>query len=166
MLSISPADSETDWRVAAELFREYAATLGNDICLIGFSKELETMQTLYAPPEGALYLAREGDSPVGVVGLRRHVSTDTMPRCAQMKRLYVRPAFRGRGAGRGLAMAVIERARALGYIDLVLDTLGTMHEAQALYRQLGFVDDSRDAPSATSLVAPAGPSIHYLRLSL
>jgi GNAT superfamily N-acetyltransferase len=165
MLTISPATTATDWQAAAALFREYAATLGNDICLVGFERELASLTTLYAPPDGALFLARAGADIAGVVGLRRLADACQGARQAEMKRLYVRPGWRGRGVGRGLALAAIERARELGCAAVALDTLDTMHEARTLYRQLGFVAYAPAAGTA-AVSAPDGPAIHYMRLLL
>lgn len=117
------------------LFLEYARSLGFSLCFQGFDRELAALPGDYAPPSGCLLLALEDGKAAGCVGLRR--SDDE--RC-EMKRLYVRPEYRGRGLGRELAEKVIAEARKAGYRSMYLDTLPVMKEAQALYHSLGFSD--------------------------
>lgn len=117
------------------LFTEYQQALGVSLCFQGFDRELAGLPGAYARPHGRLLIARVVGEPAGCVALRPLGSRD-----AEMKRLYVRPDMRGMGLGRVLAECVIDEARALGYLQLKLDTLPEMAEAQGLYRELGFVD--------------------------
>jgi GNAT superfamily N-acetyltransferase len=118
-----------------ELFRDYEHGLGIDLCFQGFEAELASLPGDYAPPGGRLLLARVGDAIAGCVALRR-IDAET----CEMKRLYLRPEFRGHGRGRQLANACIDAARQLGYARMRLDTLPVMREAIAMYRTLGFTD--------------------------
>jgi len=123
----------SDIAVARALIQEYAATLGGNLDYQNLSHELEHLDEMYAPPSGALLLARRGDEAVGCVAFRPF-DHDT----CEMKRLYVRPGFRGLAVGRALARTAIGRACARGYRRIVLDTLATMGEARELYTSLGF----------------------------
>jgi putative acetyltransferase len=153
-LRISPVTSHSDYAVARVLFEEYAVRLGVDLCFQGFSAELDVLDTMYGPPTGCLLLAWFEDAPVGCGAVRRLTET----RC-EMKRLYVRDSVRGRGCGRRLALEIIERARALGYGHMVLDTLEPMIEARRLYTSLGFRDC---APYYSNPL----PGVRYLELNL
>jgi len=117
------------------LFVEYQQGLGVSLCFQGFDQELAMLPGDYARPRGRLLLARISGEPAGCVALRPLADG-----AAEMKRLYVRSAFRGMGLGRTLAECVIDEARSLGYRALKLDTLPAMIEAQRLYAELGFVD--------------------------
>jgi GNAT superfamily N-acetyltransferase len=119
---------------ARALFREYAAGLGVSLCFQGFEQELTVIETMYAPPRGALLLLEREAGFGGCVGLR------PLGEECEMKRLYVKSELRGLGCGRRLARAAIERARTLGYRRVYLDTLPAMTEARALYADMGFVD--------------------------
>lgn len=131
--TIAPATTEADIAAAARLFRAYAAALGVDLSYQGFAAELAALPGDYAPPGGALLLARAGGEAVGCVALRP--SGDG----AEMKRLFVAPAGRGHGLGERLARAALAEAVRLGHRSVRLDTLPDMAAAQALYAKLGFV---------------------------
>jgi putative acetyltransferase len=115
------------------LFREYAEAIGTDLEYQGFSAELAALPAPYIPPHGELLIAHAGAEAAGCVGLR-----PLDPRTGEMKRLYVRPAYRTSGLGKRLVEAVIDAAHRAGYRELRLDTLPSMASAQALYRRLGF----------------------------
>jgi GNAT superfamily N-acetyltransferase len=117
------------------LFQEYEKGLGISLCFQDFEQELATLPGAYARPRGRLLLARVAGEPAGCAALRPLGEGD-----GEMKRLYVRPPYRGMGLGRMLAECVIDEARALGYGSLKLDTLPQMKEAQGMYATLGFVD--------------------------
>ena len=118
---------------ARELLGEYARSLDVDLSFQNFEHELAQFPSGYLPPEGTLILAFHDARLAGSVAMRR-----IDDRVCEMKRLYLRPAFRGLGIGSGLANAVIEAARSAGYRSMRLDTLPGMHDAQRLYRALGF----------------------------
>jgi len=118
-----------------ELFTEYQRSLGVSLCFQGFDRELAELPGAYVPPRGGLWLATVDGELAACVALRPLGSHE-----GEMKRLYVRPEFRGHHLGRALAELVIDAARARGYSALKLDTLPSMKEAQALYERLGFVD--------------------------
>ena len=129
---IQPAEG-ADIAVAHALFLEYARSLDVSLSFQGFDRELATLPGAYAPPHGRLLLARQGAEVAGCVALRP-LEAD---RC-EMKRLYLRPPFRGQGIGRDLAEATIAEARAIGYRSICLDTLASMDAARAMYASLGF----------------------------
>jgi len=132
-MNIRQAITQEEIAVARALFEEYAAWLGVDLSFQGFATELAGLPGLYAPPRGRLLLAWADDNAAGCVALRP--LDDSV---CEMKRLFVRPAFRGRGVGRMLAEIVVNQARAIGYASMRLDTLPSMGAATALYQSLGF----------------------------
>lgn len=119
------------------IFREYAAGLGIDLCFQNFDAELATLPGDYAPPRGALLLAWVNGEVAGCCALRPMDNCDYV-NAAEMKRLYVRPAFRGLGLGRQLAQAILDAAQLIGYDSVLLDTLNDMEIARAMYTDLGF----------------------------
>src|SRR3954447_11856608 len=131
-LVIEPARAE-DTGLVRELFEEYAASLGVDLAFQGFERELAELPGDYAPPRGAILLARVEGEAAGCVALR-----PLEPGACEMKRLFVRPAFRGLGLGRALAEAIVAEGRRLGYERMRLDTLPSMSTARALYPLLCF----------------------------
>jgi ribosomal protein S18 acetylase RimI-like enzyme len=115
------------------LFREYAELLGVDLCFQGFEEELAGLPGKYAPPEGALFIAKEGQATAGCVALRKLEDG-----VCEMKRLFVRPQFQGQGLGRALAQQIIREGVKLRYRSMRLDTLDRLKEAMRLYETLGF----------------------------
>ena len=133
MLNIVPAATAQDLEDIRVLFGEYSALVAEALCFQNFDQELEALPGKYAPPDGALLIARDGNAAAGCVALRRLDDGS-----GEMKRMYVREAYRGSGLGRRLAVAIIEEARKRNYRRVVLDTLPKLSPAIALYRDLGF----------------------------
>jgi ribosomal protein S18 acetylase RimI-like enzyme len=141
-----------------EIFRDYASTLQIDLCFQGFEQELAELPGDYAEPAGALLLALI-DGEVAGCGAMRPLTDVDYPNACEMKRLYVRRAFRRFGLGRQLAEALIDGARQGDYSSMLLDTLDDMEAARGLYETLGFYEIP---PYYFNPIAGA----HYLKVDL
>jgi len=154
-LTLTQADSPAQIAQARELFLEYAKSLGFSLCFQNFDKELAGLPGDYAPPEGRLLLVEYEGQLAGCVALHKLESG-----VCEMKRLYLRPQFRGKGLGRALAERIIAEARQIGYQQMRLDTVETeMKDAVAMYRKLGF---NEIAPYRSNPIAGA----MYMELKL
>ncbi len=132
----SPATA-SDFQDVCALFMEYAATLKIDLCFQNFNQELAGLPGEYSPPRGTLLLATVDGELAGCCAMRP-LDTVDYPNACEMKRLFVRPAFRGLRLGRRLAEGILDAAHLAGYNRILLDTLDEMESARALYQELGF----------------------------
>ena len=140
---------------ARELFLEYGKSLGFNLCFQSFDQELAGLPGDYAPPDGRLLLAQYGSALAGCVALHK-----LELQVCEMKRLYLRPQFRGKGAGRVLAETIIWEARGIGYRRMRLDTVEPlMRDAVAMYRRLGFTEIAAYRPNPI-------PGAIYMELEL
>ena len=137
LFDIRHAVTAQEMQLLGTLFQEYAADLSIDLVFQDFEQEIATLPGEYAPPRGAVLLAWVDGCPAGCCALRPLDASD-YPNAAEMKRLYVRKAFRGFGLGRHLAEKILDVARLAGYASVLLDTLDDMEAARALYAELGF----------------------------
>lgn len=151
-------DSPEQLSAIRQIFTEYAEQLGIDLCFQNFAAELADLPGEYGAPTGALLLALVDGEIAGCCGLRA-LDSANYPNAAEMKRLYVRKAFRGFGLGRQLAESVLDAARMAGYHSVLLDTLDDMESARALYAELGFADIPPYYPNPI-------PGAHYLKTDL
>lgn len=157
-LSLLQARTADELEAIRTLFLDYQAGLGIDLCFQGFEEELRSLPGDYAEPSGGLLLARVDGAAAGCCAFRPLANSDHLNAC-EMKRLFVRPAFRGLGLGRQLVDAVIVGAQQAGYTTMLLDTLTDMEAARALYQEVGFVETE---PYYHNPLAGA----HYLKLDL
>lgn len=133
-MQILQAQTAAELDAVRKLFREYQRGLSVDLCFQGFEEEPATLPGRYAPPQGRLLLAREGEYAAGCVALRPLQEK----RACEMKRLFIRPASCGQGLGRILAQRIIHEAITVGYTMMRLDTLDTLERAMQIYAALGF----------------------------
>jgi len=157
-IQIVEADSSALLEATREIFREYAARLGVDLCFQNFEAELAGLPGEYTEPSGALLLAFVDGQLAGCGAMRALADVDYSNAC-EMKRLYVRRAFRGFGLGRLLAQTLLDRATAAGFSNMLLDTLDDMEAARGLYTALGFEEIP---PYYFNPI----PGAHYLRADL
>lgn len=127
------ANSPEHYSDVKTLFLEYAESLGFDLCFQNFDKEISDLKSEYTDNGGCILLCYQNNIPAGCVGLRRFKDD-----ICEMKRLYLRNEFRGKGIGRALAEKITGKAREYGYKAMRLDTISTMKEAISLYKTMGF----------------------------
>jgi putative acetyltransferase len=155
MIEIIQAQTVTEIGAVRDLFVEYAQSLGFSLCFESFDKEITHLPGVYSPPRGRLLLAQVNGEPAGCAGLRPFADD-----ICEIKRLYVRPEFRGSGLGREITERVIEEARKIGYSRMRLDTVSDrMQTAIELYRHIGFKEIApyREMPV---------PTVIYMELDL
>jgi putative acetyltransferase len=157
-LKIIQASAPGELDATVQIFREYADSLGVDLAFQDFAAELANLPGDYAPPRGTLLLALVDEAVAGCCALRPLDEADYANAC-EMKRLYVRKAFRGFGLGRHLAETAMDAARRAGYTHVLLDTLDDMEAARAMYDELGFEEIP---PYYHNPIAGA----HYLKAAL
>jgi putative acetyltransferase len=151
-------ESPEDWQETRLVLRDYAASLDVDLDFQGFEEELATLPGAYAPPGGLMLLAVI-DGAVAGSGAFRPLPDADYPNACEMKRLFVRPAFRRFGLGRILAQALMDRATEAGYSSMLLDTLDDMEAARGLYESLGFAE-------VPPFYFNPIPGAHYLKAEL
>jgi len=143
MIRIIEANTDESIAQTKSLFLEYAESLDFSLCFQNFDNELANIPSQYSPPNGHLFLALSENEPIGCVGVRSFEKD-----ICEMKRLYVKPEYRGKGAGKELAVSAIKSGKELGYEYMRLDTLSSMETANQLYKSLGFIEikSYRDNP--------------------
>ncbi len=154
VLEIRSAVTDDDYETVSELVAEYLRSLDFTVDFQDVDREVQGPRTVYGSPDGRALLAFVDATPAGVVGVTRFD-----PASCELKRMYVRPAYRKRGLGRLLAEAAIGAAREVGYREMLLDTVESLHAANALYESLGF----RDIPAYRH---NPRPDARYLALDL
>ena len=151
-------ESPEDWQETRLVLRDYAASLDVDLGFQGFEDELAGLPGVYAQPSGLMLLAIV-DGAIAGSGAFRPLPDADYPNACEMKRLFVRPAFRRFGLGRILAQALMDRATEAGYSSMLLDTLDDMEAARGLYESLGFVE-------VPPFYFNPIPGAHYLKAEL
>lgn len=151
-------DCAEDWHETRIVLREYAESLGIDLGFQGFEEELAGLPGAYAQPGGLMLLATV-DGAIAGSGAFRPLPDADYPNACEMKRLFVRPAFRRFGLGRILAQALMDRATEAGYSSMLLDTLDDMEAARGLYESLGFAE-------VPPFYFNPVPGAHYLKADL
>lgn len=121
------------FKIAKELFEEYAAALNVDLCFQGFDEELKTLHLQYNLPKGCLVLIFEDFNVIGCAAIREFKDQN-----CELKRMYLKPKYRGMSLGKKLLQFMFDKAKELGYTKMLLDTLPQMKQAQSLYAQFGF----------------------------
>ncbi|MCV2358132.1 GNAT family N-acetyltransferase [Paucibacter sp. TC2R-5] len=154
---ITPASAD-DWESTRRILRDYAASLDIDLCFQDFEAELQCLPGQYEAPGGIMLLAMVDGQVAGCGGFRPLLDVDYVNAC-EMKRLFVRPAFRRFGLGRLLAQGLIDAATQAGYSSMLLDTLDDMESARGLYESLGF-------ESVPPYYFNPIPGAHYLKVDL
>lgn len=157
--TIFPAQTPAHFAAAAQLISEYVAEQPFDLSFQNIAAELADLAAAYPAPRAGVWLACAPDGALAGCCLLAPLDAADVPNAAEMRRLFVRPAYRGQGLGRQLAQAVLEAARLLGYRSVLLDALNEMETARALYADLGFVETQ---PFYFNPIAGA----HYLRVDL
>ena len=157
-IRLATPDTPDLFAATREIFREYAQSLEVDLCFQNFEQELANLPGDYAVPAGALLLAFVDGQLAGCGALRALSDADNGNSC-EMKRLYVRPAFRRFGLGRVIAQALLDEAQGIGYSEVLLDTLDDMEAARGLYASLGFEEIP---PYYYNPI----PGAHYLKATL
>ena len=157
-IELLAADTPAQVQAVRELFQEYAASLSVDLCFQNFAAELAGLPGHYAQPAGALLLALVDGAPAGCVTMRALPESDHTNAC-EMKRLYVRRAFRRFGLGRLLTQRLMDLATQAGHSCMLLDTLDDMEAARGLYASLGFEEIP---PYYFNPI----PGAHYLKVEL
>ena len=157
-IRLQTPDSPALWDATRELFREYAEALQVDLCFQHFETELAQLPGDYASPQGIVLLAFVDEQLAGCGAFRPLADVDYANAC-EMKRLYVRRAFRRFGLGRLLAQALIDAATQAGYSAMLLDTLDEMEAARGLYASLGFEE-------VPPYYYNPLPGAHYLKVDL
>lgn len=134
-IEIREVTNATEYAMAEQLFREYASTLDFALDFQDFEEELLHLNEHYRPPKGCILLAFAAAQPAGCIAIRPFAETQ-----AELKRMFVRPAFRGKSIGRKLLLEIFTRAAESGYRSILLDTVPAMQDAIHLYRKMGFTD--------------------------